>query len=178
MNFLEQLYLDIDQKELWRSDINLKRGQFLMTATEIDQSIYFVTEGCLRIYLVDEHEEHTVRFAYQANFFMAMDSYITGEATNFHMEALRKTTVKRVTKNDFESLFINSTEKLMAWNQALHHLVYQQLEREQDILTSSPKQRYERVLKRSPQLFQEVPQKYIASYLRMSPETLSRLQNS
>ena len=51
-----------------------------------------------------------------------------------------------------------------------------QIEREIDILTNSPKERYLRVLKRSPQLFQEIPNKHIASYLRMSPETLSRMK--
>ncbi len=55
-------------------------------------------------------------------------------------------------------------------------LTLQQLEREIDILTKSPKERYERVLRRSPQLFQEIPNKHIANYLRMSPETLSRLK--
>jgi hypothetical protein len=44
-------------------------------------------------------------------------------------------------------------------------------------LINAPAERYERVLKRSPKLFQEVPNKYIANYLRMSPETLSRLKN-
>ncbi len=57
-------------------------------------------------------------------------------------------------------------------------LIYEQLEREKDILIHSPRKRYERVLKRSPQLFQEIPHKYIASYLRMSPETLSRIKKS
>ena len=58
----------------------------------------------------------------------------------------------------------------------LENLVVQQIEREKDLLTQSPRERYERVLKRSPQLFQEVANKYIATYLRMSPETLSRLK--
>ena len=47
-----------------------------------------------------------------------------------------------------------------------------------DILTNSPKERYKRVLKRSPQLFQEIPNRHIANYLRMSAETLSRLKKS
>jgi hypothetical protein len=59
----------------------------------------------------------------------------------------------------------------------LEDLVLQQLEREKDLLINAPAERYERVLKRSPKLFQEVPNKYIANYLRMSPETLSRLKN-
>ena len=50
--------------------------------------------------------------------------------------------------------------------------------KEIDILTNPPKERYERVLKRNPQLFQEIPNRHIANYLRMSAETLSRLKKS
>jgi CRP/FNR family transcriptional regulator, anaerobic regulatory protein len=60
----------------------------------------------------------------------------------------------------------------------LETLLTQQIEREVDLLTASPTERLSRVLKRSPNLFQEVPLKYIANYLRMTPETLSRIRNS
>jgi len=60
----------------------------------------------------------------------------------------------------------------------LETLVVQQMERELDLLTPSPLGRLARVQQRSPHLFQEIPLKYIASYLRMTPETLSRIRNS
>ncbi len=69
-------------------------------------------------------------------------------------------------------------QRMQAWHLMMQQLVYQQLEREVDLLTQSPKERYKRVLKRSPQLFQEIPARHIASYLRMTPETLSRLKKS
>lgn len=69
-------------------------------------------------------------------------------------------------------------ERVDAWMQILEQLIYQQLERELDLLIESPSERLNRVLKRSPNLFQEIPLKYIASYLRMTPETLSRLRKS
>ena len=72
----------------------------------------------------------------------------------------------------------SSIEYSNTWQQMLGELIYQQMERERDILTSSPLERYKRVLARSPQLFQEIPNKHIASYLRMTPETLSRLKKS
>ncbi len=73
--------------------------------------------------------------------------------------------------------FIRSDpERFDLWLTILEQLVYQQIERERDLLTASPADRYHRVLERSPQLFQEVPNKYIAAYLRMTPETLSRLK--
>ena len=64
------------------------------------------------------------------------------------------------------------------WIAILENLVQQQMDREKDLLIDSPLERYNRVLKRSPKLFQEIPHKYIANYLRMSPETLSRLKKS
>jgi len=67
---------------------------------------------------------------------------------------------------------------LQIWLEVLNQLIYQQIEREQDLLITSPIERYKRVLQRSPLLFQEIPNKYIASYLRMTPETLSRIKKS
>jgi CRP-like cAMP-binding protein len=60
----------------------------------------------------------------------------------------------------------------------LETLITQQIDREIDLLITSPSERLNRVLSRSPNLFQEIPLKYIASYLRMKPETLSRIRNS
>ena len=85
---------------------------------------------------------------------------------------LPKINFNKYLENDPASLLL----LLLLWKQILELLVYQQMEREIDLLTYSPQKRYERVLQRSPQLFQEIPSKYIASYLRMSPETLSRLK--
>ena len=86
--------------------------------------------------------------------------------------------LKVIDSKTFKS-FISSSEKLQTiWVQILESFVLQQMERERDLLTSSPIIRYQRVLKRSPQVFQEIPNKYIASYLRMTPETLSRIKKS
>lgn len=60
----------------------------------------------------------------------------------------------------------------------LETLITQQIDREIDLLIISPSERLSRVLERSPQLFQHIPLKYIASYLKMKPETLSRIRKS
>ena len=70
----------------------------------------------------------------------------------------------------------NDPTNLLLWKQILELLVYQQMEREIDLLTYSLQKRYERVLQRNPQLCQEIPSKYITLYLRMSLESLSRLK--
>lgn len=74
--------------------------------------------------------------------------------------------------------YSKDTGTMKEWVNVLQTLSLQQLDREIDLLTTSPKARYERVLERSPRLFQEIPHRYIANYLRMTPETLSRLKKS
>ena len=72
----------------------------------------------------------------------------------------------------------NNIDSLLHYNALLKDLIGTFYEREIDILQKDPAKRLKRVLERSPQVFQEVPHKYIAAYLRMTPETLSRLLNS
>jgi CRP-like cAMP-binding protein len=109
---------------------------------------------------------------------VALDSFLSNEKSDFNIQAIKLTKVRRIQKSAFFEL-INSEEKyLKIWIGILENLVQQQMEREKDLLTESPLERYNRVLSRSPRLFQEIPHKYIANYLRMTPETLSRLKKS
>ena len=89
-----------------------------------------------------------------------------------------KTTVKIIPKQCLFEIVNEGPETLHQYSKLLEALIVQQMEREIDLLTESPIKRLQRVLERSPNLFQEVPLKYIASYLRMTPETLSRIRNS
>ena len=82
------------------------------------------------------------------------------------------------TKKSFMEFVHSSKETTDFYIKLLEELVLQQLEREKDLLLDSPKERFASVLKRSPQLFQLIPSKFIANYLRMSPETFSRLKKS
>jgi len=63
-----------------------------------------------------------------------------------------------------------------AWRILQEKALLGKIERETELLTFTPEQRVNRLLQRSPHLFQFIPRKYIASYLRMTPETLSRLK--
>jgi CRP-like cAMP-binding protein len=163
--------------ELAEKSITLERNEYLKVKGSIDTNIYFVQSGSLRIFVLDNYDEQTIRLAYKDNLIVALDSFITGKPSDLYIQAIKKTVVKVITKTQVKQfLEIENNRKL--WMEIFESLVLQQMEREIDILTSSPKERYERVLKRSPRLFQEIPHRYIANYLRMSPETLSRLKNS
>ena len=156
----------------------MARNAMLKTEGSVDTNIYYIESGSIRIFLYSEAEEHTIRFGYEHNFITALDSFISGQSSDLYMQAIRETEVKWVSKARYMEIIHSKPEYIALYNQLLEQLVLQQMEREQDLLINSPEERYRRVLKRSPKLFQEVPHKYIASYLRMTPETLSRVKKS
>lgn len=166
------------ESNIFNKTIALSRNEFLKVGNTIDTNVYFIEKGSLRIFVLDGEEERIVRFGYQGNMVVAIDSFLSGKTSDFFIQAIKKTTVHVARKADVEKFMFASEENLKWWNGVLADLVLQQLEREKDLLTSSPAERYKRVLKRSPQLFQQIPEKHIANYLRMTPETLSRLKKS
>ncbi len=163
--------------ELSDKTITIERNEFLKVKGSIDTNVYYVESGSLRIFVSDDYEEQTIRFGYKENLIVSLDSFLTGKPSVFFIQAIKKTVVKVITKSQMDN-FLKSEPNSVLWTKILENLVLQQMEREIDILTNSPKERYLRVLKRSPQLFQEIPHRHIANYLRMSAETLSRLKKS
>ncbi|AXT61908.1 Crp/Fnr family transcriptional regulator [Aquimarina sp. AD10] len=178
MNPISVLIEKISHHNLWNKEITLDRNEYLKVKGSIDTNIYLVQSGSLRIFVLDEFEEHTIRFGYKNNLIASLDSFLNEQPSDFYIQALKKTTLKVIYKTEYLNFITSSPENIKLWNQILENFVLQQMERERDILTTSPLERYKRVLKRSPQLFQEIPNKYIASYLRMTPETLSRIKKS
>jgi len=163
--------------ELSNKKITIDRNEFLKVKGSIDTNVYYVESGSLRIFVLDEYEERTIRFGYKENIIVSLDSFLTGKPSDLYIQAIKKTVIKVITKQQIDE-FLETELNRKLWTKILENLVLQQMEREIDILTNSPKERYERVLKRSPQLFQEIPNRHIANYLRMSAETLSRLKKS
>lgn len=180
MNLIADLKNRIDKEcpHLWQKDIALARNAYLKVKGSKDTNLYYVVSGSLRVFVEEEFEEHTIRFGYAGDFLAALDSFITGQPSDLYIQALKKCKLKVISKRAFMDFIQSSQELLLLWQQLMQQLIYQQMERERDILTSSPLERYKRVLNRSPRLFQEIPHKYIASYLRMSAETLSRIKKS
>lgn len=152
------------------------RNEFLCRYGVVDKNIYFIENGALRVFLQNEHEEQTIRFGYKGSFITALSSFLQGVPSVYYIQAIRATEIKVIPKEHFEKLIADDVRFLELYNSILEQLVIQQLEREIDLLTVSPTERLQRVLTRSPQLFMEIPSRYIASYLRMTPETLSRVR--
>lgn len=174
----ENLIAQLKSAPIWSEPFILKRGDNLGRFQTVDSQVYWVEEGVLRISSTQVDQELGMRFAYSGEVFSRLDSYIKAVPSRYRIQALRKSSLRSCSKQDFEDFLNHQPILKIYWQKMLYQLIYEMLEREDDLMINEPKARLERVLKRSPRLFQEVPHKYIAAYLRMSPETLSRLLNS
>ncbi|HSK13548.1 MAG TPA: cyclic nucleotide-binding domain-containing protein [Phnomibacter sp.] len=160
---MEFLIGKLNDAGLWENEITLRRHELLKAPGTVDTRIFLVVEGTLRAYMMDMADEHTIRFGYPGNIMAALDSFVTERPSSLTLQAIRSSKVLAMGKSSFTRIINIEPEHLVLWNKILEGLVVQQLERETDLLTASPAERYERVLKRSPRLFQEIPSKYIAS---------------
>jgi CRP-like cAMP-binding protein len=168
----------INNHDLWLETRTIERNEFISQPGEIERYFYFVEDGALRVFFLTEFEEITIRFGYKGSIMTSLPSFFTEKPTIFYIQAIRKSKIRVMEKRKFYTFVHENPARREEYELLLQSFVTQQIEREIDILTYSPVERLRRVQERSPHLFQEIPSKYIASYLRMTPETLSRIRKS
>lgn len=171
------LHTYFTRHQLWHQTLELKRGDHLHFAGDINTDIYYIESGTLRSYVLVNDEEQIIRFGYQGDFVAAMDSFFSGQPTMLYADALRKSRVRVIRRAVYTEHIMDQPEFAAIRQQTLSWMITGQIEREIDLLINDPAERYRRVLARSPRLFQEIPAKYIANYLRMTAETLSRVKS-
>lgn len=173
---LQQILFSERYAHLWTPRVTVLRNEFLVRVGEKCPLLYFVESGALRVIYETEEEDFTIRFGYRDSFISVLPSLLRNVPAQYSIQALKASNVVALHRNHLLKAVAEDPELAALWNMAQEQLILEQLEREIDILTPQPAERYARVLARSPRLFQEIPNKYIASYLRMKPETLSRLK--
>lgn len=160
----------------WSEKQQLKRGEYLLRSGQIDRYLYFVEQGSLRVYFPTENgEEYAVAFGYTGNIFNSVPSFLLEKPSEFAIQALKKSRILKISKQQLLALRAESPNIEKCWQYSMEMGLIGLIERESTILIPDPRVRLKKLLKRTPALFQYVPLKHIASYLRMTPETLSRI---
>ncbi len=155
-----------------------KREEFIKLADTFDNNVYFIISGSVKVYFVHKEVEYILYFGYEDSIITALDSFISNNKSNLEIQAIKKTEIFYLSKEEFESFLNSNIKYVKLWNKVLEDLIIYQFEREKELLLNSPEERYLKALERNPKLFQKIPHKHIASYLRMAPETLSRLKKT
>ncbi|UTW62333.1 Crp/Fnr family transcriptional regulator [bacterium SCSIO 12741] len=162
--------------EHWNIPKTLKRGEFLSRPDQIEHFLYYIHHGTMRIYLTRDDSEYDVGFGYDNTLINSFPSFVTQEPDGYHIQILKTAKLTAIRRQDFYDAMGQSREIAEFWTRSMELAVLGKTDRETDLLILSPQERAQKLLKRSPQVFQFIPRKYLASYLRMSPETLSRLK--
>ncbi len=171
----------LDQNEIdllhshWNRSNKYKRQQFLIQPGQLEHFIHFVEEGTFRIFYPYQDQEICVGFAYPQTILCAYPSLIRSLPSKYYIQCLRASSLLSISWSDYQLLMQSSETFKNLWLKLTEEALLGKIEREAEMLTFSPAERLERLQKRSPHIFQLIPRKYIASYLRMSPETLSRI---
>ncbi|MCB0569768.1 MAG: Crp/Fnr family transcriptional regulator [Phaeodactylibacter sp.] len=177
--YLEQ-QLQLPQEEAhallrhWQKPKTLKRGGFLTRQGQVENHLYYIQEGTMGIFYDIEENEQVVGFGYADTLICSFPSFIRNYPSDYYIQALSTTELIGIARSDFYRLLGEYSRIEHLWLQMLEEALLGRIEREIDLLTVSPRERIQRLLNRSPHIFQLIPNKYIASYLRMTPETLSR----
>jgi CRP-like cAMP-binding protein len=155
----------------------LKKHRFLLNEGDICKYIGFVNSGCLREYTIDNKGiEHIVQFAIEDWWVSDLHSFLSGLPATYNIDALQDSVVLLLEKSAREELLDNcpKMEKFFRLLIEANHVATQQ--RITDSLSSSAEERYLKFIKTYPKLLEQVPQNQIASYLGITPQSLSRIR--
>lgn len=154
---------------------SVKKGTVLLSQGQRSQESYFVLKGCLRAYYVIDGEEKTTAF-YTEMEGITPQCVLSKEPSGYYMAALEDTLITVSTPGMEAEAF----EKFPRFETLCRMISEEQLAKSQlsfdEFKTSSPEERYLRLVQNRPDLLQRVPQRQLASYLGITPQSLSRLR--
>jgi CRP-like cAMP-binding protein len=185
MEAIQQLFTDVAAVpqavldrlvQKWNIRKQLQRNDYLIENGQTESTLYFVSKGSFRIFYPYKGEEICVGFGYDNTLLCAYPSLLLNAPSEYCIQAIKASEVLGILRDDFYALMEEAPELERCWRKMTEMALMGKIEREKEMLTFTPEERLQRLFQRSPHVFQHIPRKYIASYLRMSPETLSRIR--
>lgn len=149
----------------------------LLEEGKIADRIYLVSKGCLRLFFYSEGKDITFQFFFEGDFVASFDSLYKGTPSLFSLESIEPSEVFYIRKEDFyNKIEYNPPLRRLYEEKIIERFsFYQRLFLSR--IKNTPQQRYEELLKEYPNIIKRIPQHYIASYLGITPVSLSRIRN-
>lgn len=165
-------------KNNFRPKRMLKR-QFLLQEGDVCRELAFVEKGALYSYTVDSSgNKHVIRFAFDGWWMANLHSFFTGKPTRLNIEVLENSELLMLDRKNHEKLL----EEIPAYER-YHRIIVQNAyvalqQRVENALGLTAEEKYARLIEQNPEFMNRVPLNLVASYLGMSPETLSRVRGN
>ena len=176
----KKITLDKDEWEslkLFFIPKKLRKRQYLLNAGDVCQYVCFVEKGLLRSFSIDKNaNEHVVQFALEGWWISDMGSFLSGDEAVYNIEALEDAELLLLTRQAMDEM-LNKIPKMERFFRLLMQKNIVVLQRRiVGTLSLSAEEKYKRMMMLYPDILQRSPQQYIASFLGITPETLSRVR--
>jgi len=160
------------------TEYSVPKKTIMIEPGTIERYIYFVEEGIQKSYSLNEGKLHIMFFAYNPSFSGAMDSFLTQTPSKYYLETITDSTFFRLPYKKHEQLIQKHRAIETLFRKATEQILLGLIERHHELMAFNIETRFKNFVKRSPHLINMVPQKDIASYLRIDPTNFSRLINT
>lgn len=157
--------------------MNIKKKKDVLISGQTCNYLYFIDKGCLRSFYVDSKGvEHIYQIRMDNSWISDLESFFSQNPSKYNIEALEDSALLRISNERMEKLLIE-IPKLERYFRILFQKAYiNALNRLNSTMWETAMDRYNDMLKEHPEIFQRVPLVYIASYLGITPESLSRIR--
>ncbi len=149
----------------------------LLEEGQVAENLYLIRKGCLRLFFYHEGKDITFQFFFEEDFVASFDSLYKRTPSIFYLESIEPTELIVIPREDLYDLINHDLPARQMYEEKLidRFHAYQQLFLSR--IKNTPQQRYEELVKEYPTIIQRIPQHYIASYLGITPVSLSRIRN-
>lgn len=159
------------------NQLEVNKGTYLLREGEVNSKTYFVENGLLRQFSIDEKgKEHILQFAPENWFVSNRESVFLNKPSSYFIEAIEDSTVFVVEKELFDILSKENPLFIDFNTQLLHRHIASLQKRVTQLQSDSAQERYLDFIQTYPDVLLRVPQTYVASYLGITPESLSRVR--
>lgn len=181
-NISRHIQLTSDEQQLFMSRLKhrkLRKKQYLLQAGDVSKYENFVVKGLLRAYTVDDRgQEHVVMFAMEGWWISDLYSFLADTPASQHIDALEDSEVLSIEKPDLEKLYTEIPKFERFFRILFQNAFVTHQQRILAGISQTAEQQYHAFIQKYPTLEQRIPQHQIASFLGITPETISRIRRS
>jgi CRP-like cAMP-binding protein len=167
---------DIQLAQPLFKDLTLKKGEFWVKKGEFNADVMFVNKGMLRSYFMKKDVEVTFGLTTENQILTSTACYSAGVLSLDYIQAIEECDICMIAKVDLDYLFLHSKKWERLGRIFFEAYTVQQEMRVRSFVSETASERYENLVKSKPELIRRTPQIYLASYLGITPQSLSRLR--